>query len=105
MSAVIIYMVCAHREEAQIIARHLLEERLVACANIMPAHDSLYWWDRKIQNGSEVAVILKTQDSLFDQVKEAVLPLHSYDCPCIVAWPIAQGYDPFMKWIASETTR
>ncbi|MGQ0526649.1 MAG: divalent-cation tolerance protein CutA [Alphaproteobacteria bacterium] len=89
--------------EAEKISNALLEERLIACANIMPPHNSLYWWEGKIQDGSEVAIIMKTQKALFESVKKRAVQLHSYDCPCIVALDITDGHQPFLKWIAAET--
>lgn len=98
-----IYITVPSAEEAQKIARTLLEERLVACANIMPAHKALYWWDGKIEEGQEVALILKTRAANTARIEARVKALHSYDCPCIVALPIERGYQPFLDWIERET--
>ena len=102
MTAIMIYMTCPVAE-ARPIARALLERRLIACANIMPPHESLYWWQGKIDNGSESAVVMKTRPELFEKARAAICELHSYDCPCIVAWPLTVGHDPFLKWIEAET--
>ena len=101
---IIIYVTYASQDEAQKISKTLVEERLVACANILPGHQSLYWWEGKVEEGQEVAVIYKTQDERFDAVKERILALHSYDVPCIVSWPIGQGHEAFLQWIEAETT-
>jgi periplasmic divalent cation tolerance protein len=103
MNNILIYMTCADKEEAEKIANALLEKRLIACANIMAPHISLYRWEGKLENNAEVAVILKTQEALFEQVRQKICDLHSYDCPCIVALPISQGHDPFLQWIKEET--
>jgi periplasmic divalent cation tolerance protein len=105
MKAVLVYMVCGSEDEARKIAQVLLAERLVACANIMAPHSSLYWWNDKIETGQEVAVILKTRGELFERVKEAACRLHSYECPCIIALPIENGYEPFLQWIEAQTAR
>lgn len=98
-----IYVTCADREEAQKISTALVEGRLVACANVMVPHQSIYWWEGKVQSGEEVAVILKTCAELFDKVEAVIQELHSYDCPCIVALPVEKGYAPFLNWIEQET--
>lgn len=96
-------MTCADNSEAQKIARAVVEERFAACANIMAPHQSVYHWDGKVQEGQEVAVILKTRFDLFDALKSRVLELHSYECPCIVALPIEAGHAPFLRWVVDET--
>lgn len=85
------------------IARAVVGERLAACANILGGIESVYWWQGKVCDGSEVALILKTtaerQPDLIDRIKE----LHSYECPCVVCLPIADGNRDFLNWIAAET--
>ena len=103
MTAIMIYMTASSREEASTIAKDLVEKRLVACANIFEPHSSVYWWEDKVEQAEEVAVIFKTWEELFEKVKEAILELHSYDCPCIVTLPVQQGYEPFLQWIEKET--
>lgn len=100
---IFIYMTCPTTEEAEKIASALLERRLIACANIMTPHTALYRWKGQTERGQEVAVIMKTRAALFEEVKEAILGLHSYECPCIVSWPIEKGHAPFMEWIEEET--
>ena len=104
MSYFTVYTTFPNLAEAQKIAQHLLEQRLVACANIMAPHQSLYWWQGKIETAQEVAVIFKTRADLFENVAAAIKSLHSYDVPCIVALPIAAGHEPFLEWIEAETT-
>ena len=105
METILIYMVCGGEDEARKIAQSLLEERLVACANIMAPHLSMYWWNDKIETGREVAVILKTRAELFERVKKAITSLHSYECPCIIALPVEKGHEPFLQWIEAQTVR
>ncbi|MCB1532460.1 MAG: divalent-cation tolerance protein CutA [Alphaproteobacteria bacterium] len=102
---VIIYMTAASQDEAQSISKTLVEERLVACANILPAHSSLYWWEGKVESAQEVAVIFKSRAELFPQIEARIRALHSYDVPCIVSWPIEQGHAPFLQWIEAETKK
>lgn len=101
---ILIYIICASREEAKEIASALLENKLVACANIFPAHQSIFRWEEKTQVAEETAVIFKTTQDKFQAVEAKILKMHSYECPCIVALPIEQGHEPFLQWIASETS-
>lgn len=103
MNSIIIYTTCATADEAQKIASHLLDQNLIACANIFAEHRALYRWEGKTHNEPETAMIMKTKDNLFDAVKDEICKLHSYDCPCIVAWSIEKGHPPFMTWINEET--
>ena len=103
-SPIMIYMTCPTADEAEKIAAALLDENLIACANIMAPHTALYRWEGKAERGSECAVIMKTRAALFDQVKETACGLHSYECPCIVSWSIESGHAPFLEWIDSETS-
>ncbi len=90
-------------EEAQKISKILIEARLAACANIFPAHQSLYWWEGQIQQAGEVAVLYKTQDDLFEKLKDEVLKHHPYECPCIVSWSVAHAHGAFTAWVENET--
>ncbi len=104
MNTIIVYVSFSTYEEAQGVAQSLLEERLVACANIMAPHSALYWWEGKIECAQEVVVIFKTQFELFEKVELRIKDLHSYDVPCIVSWPIEHGHAPFLEWVEKETS-
>lgn len=105
MSVIIIYITTQSKEEAEAISKALVEERLVACANILPAHSSLYWWEDRVESAQEVAVIFKSRSELFDKIESKIKELHSYDVPCVVSWPIEQGHKPFLEWVEAETLK
>lgn len=98
-----VYVTFASQEQARIIARTVIEERLAACANIFPPHHSIYRWEGEIQSASECAALFKTTEKAFESLKSRIAELHSYDCPCVVAWEIEEGAKPFLDWIVSET--
>lgn len=98
-----IYSTFSDIQEAQKICKHLVENRLVACANIMAPHGSYYWWEGEMKDGLEVGVLFKTRKDMFEKVEKAIKSLHSYDVPCIVSWPIDQGHAPFLQWIQDQT--
>ena len=103
MSAHFVYVTAASPEEARRIAAAVVTEQLAACANMVTGMRSIYRWQGEIAEDEETVLILKTRAALLDQVIERVRALHSYDCPCIVAWPITAGNPPFLHWIAAET--
>lgn len=103
MNYSLVYITCAHLDEAEAIAARLLKKKLVACANIMPPHKALYRWEGKLESSHEVAVILKTRSALFSRIEQEICHHHSYSCPCIIEIPIATGHNPFMQWINKET--
>ncbi len=103
MTAIFIYVTCASREEADKIADALVDAKLAACVNIMAAHESVYRWQGKIEKAAEIGILIKTRNDLFEAVKDKVLALHSYDCPCIASWPIEKGHAAYLDWIKAET--
>ena len=102
--AVMVYTVCKDAAGARTIVSYLLENRLIACANIMPPNQSFFYWEGKMAISEEVVVFMKTRAALFPRVNEAISRLHAYDCPCIVSMPIEDGNPVFMKWVTDETS-
>ncbi|OEJ64625.1 divalent-cation tolerance protein CutA [Magnetovibrio blakemorei] len=99
-----IYVTAPNREAALDLARTLVKERLVACANVMDGVQSVYWWEGGIVEDAEAVVVFKTQKSLVPQLTRRIQDLHSYDCPCIVALDIQDGNPDFLRWIVHETS-
>ena len=99
-----VYVTVQDADEAGRIAYAVVNEKLAACANILPGMTSVYRWQGKMEAVSEAVLILKTQDSLFQKLEARIKELHSYDVPCIVALPIGQGAQEFLDWIGTETT-
>ncbi len=90
--------------QARDLARNLLEERLVACVNLVPAVGSMYWWEGRIEEAEEVLMILKTHASLLDRLIGRVRELHPYRVPEVLSWPLGPGNPEYLEWLASETT-
>ena len=99
MSYIIVFMTASNREEAVKIVRTLLEERLIACGNIMDPVSSFFWWKGKIEEEKEVLVIMKSHETLFKKLSKRVTELHSYDIPEILALPIVDGSASYLDWI------
>lgn len=104
MERCIVYMTAGSREEALAIGRVLVEERLAACVNVLGGITSVFFWDGNVQEDGEVAFLAKTRRERLPALTQRVKELHSYDTPCVVALPIADGNDAFLSWIDQETT-
>jgi len=103
MSAVMVYVTAGSREEAALLARTVIEEKLAACANILAEMTSVYRWQGEVCEEPEFAIVMKSRRDLIGRLTERIKALHSYDCPCVVALDISEGNPAFLDWIAQET--
>ncbi|MBD3174696.1 MAG: divalent cation tolerance protein CutA [Armatimonadia bacterium] len=99
----LIYITTDDPAEADRLARHAVQSRLAACANIIPGMRSVYWWEGEVQSGEELIVLMKTRADLVEALTREMTGLHSYECPCVVALPLVDGHEPFLSWIGEET--
>ena len=90
-------------EEASGIAKALVVERLVACANF-DVISSVYRWAGRLEEDTEVSMYCKTRTELVPAVIKRVKELHSYEIPCIISWKIDQAYGPYQDWVVKETS-
>jgi periplasmic divalent cation tolerance protein len=103
VSHVAVFVTTASAEEAQRIARAVVDERLAACANVLGAVASRYWWKGQVEEASEVLLILKTRRELVEAVAARVRALHSYTVPEVIAIPIVGGNPDYLDWISDST--
>ena len=82
-----------------------MEERLVACVNIVPGLRSLYWWEGEVQSSDEVLMLAKARKDDVEAVAARVLELHPYECPEVIATEVVAGLDAYLDWVSSETER
>jgi periplasmic divalent cation tolerance protein len=97
--AKLIYVTCPNEDMARDISAKLLQERLIACTNLLPGMESTYWWEGKITMSRECVLILKTTEALVERVKARVETLHSYQAPCILILPIEDGSKDYLRWL------
>ena len=100
---IIVLTTFGNAEDAAKAARALVEERLAACANIVPNVRSIYRWEGKIQDEAEVLCILKSRRELFPRLKERLTALHPYEVPEVLALEIADGAEKYLAWLKTET--
>src|SRR4051812_49255634 len=96
---IVILCTCASAEEAERIARALLDARLAACVNVVPGARSFYRWKGAIEESSEFLLIVKSSRPLFPALRDALGKLHSYEVPEIVALPILDGAPNYLRWL------
>ncbi len=100
MTFTFLYVTAKDTEEAQRISKHLLQQKLIACANIFPV-DSMYRWKGKIVEGKEVALLLKTTKNKVAAVRKEIEKIHSYEIPCITEIDVTVN-EKFGKWMEKE---
>jgi periplasmic divalent cation tolerance protein len=89
-------------EEARKIARHLVENRLAACVNIVPRVESIYRWQDKVDSAREWLLLVKTSQERFPAVRDAIRELHSYELPECVVINIEDGSSDYLHWLADS---
>ncbi|AAL81155.1 divalent-cation tolerance protein CutA [Pyrococcus furiosus DSM 3638] len=99
---IIIYTTFPTWESAEKVTKALLEERLVACANLRE-HKAFYWWQGKIEEDNEIGVILKTREDLWEEVKKRIKELHPYTVPAIIKINVEDVNEEYLKWLLEET--
>jgi len=103
MDAIVVYITSPNEDEAARIAKAIVEEKLAGCVNIVKGIRSIYSWQGKIEDDSEVLMIVKTQKHLFERLKMRVKELHSYTVPEIIALPVVEGSEDYLNWLKEAT--
>ncbi len=85
--------------EAESICKNLLDEKLIACANVVGPVISHFHWGGKAERAEEFLIIMKSRRDLFDKLSSAVTKLHSYEVPEIIALPITAGSKGYLDWL------
>jgi periplasmic divalent cation tolerance protein len=98
-----VVVVTAPPAEAEGLARKLLEEHLVACANLVPGVTSLYWWEGKIQRDGEILIVMKTPRANVAKLMRRVKELHSYKVPEFLTLSVHEGNPDYVKWVNEES--
>jgi periplasmic divalent cation tolerance protein len=99
MSEIVVLITASHEEEGAKIARALVEESLAGCVNIVKDIRSIYRWQDQVEDEKEVLMIAKTMNHLFVPLRNRVKELHSYSVPEIIALPITDGSEDYLKWL------
>ncbi len=101
MSFTILYVTHENKKEANKITDHLLNKKLIACANLMPI-EAAYWWNGNIESAGEVVTILKTRNENREMVTSEIETIHPYEVPCIIHFQV-EANAAYEAWIHEET--
>jgi len=103
MDLLLCFCTCPDQASAERLATALVEERLVACATLLPAARSIYRWQGAIEQADEVLVLLKTTRARYPALEARLPALHPYELPELVAVESAAGLPAYLHWVAAET--
>lgn len=102
----VLYTTVNDNATAEKIVVDLLQQRLIACANIIPKINSIYLWNGEICQDKEVGIILKTNKNLVQKVSEELKNIHPYEVPCIIEFGETEAFNrDYIDWILKETSR
>lgn len=90
-------------ENAEEIAKAVVESRLAACVQIIGPVKSKYWWKDNIVEGNEYLLLIKSRKDLYDALEKVIVETHSYDTPEVISLPVMEGYGDYLRWIVTET--
>ena len=96
---IIILVTTANKAEAERIVQHLLDDKLIACANIIGSVTSFFRWSGNIERAEECLVLLKSRKDLFARLTDVVKTIHSYEVPEILALPVVDGSRTYLDWL------
>lgn len=92
-------------DDARDVARQMIEEELVACANILPEVESIFRWKGEIAQAVEVAAIFKTEAQLLDRAALRLAELHPYETPAVMGWHVSSVPPVTLDWISDQLRR
>ena len=102
MPVVVVFSTFPSADKAAEVARTLVEERLVACVNVVPGVRSIYRWQGKLCDDSEVLAVIKTTSERADALVARLGQLHPYEVPEVLALPVSAGSAKYIDWVSSE---
>ena len=102
---VVVLVTCPTRAVAKRIATQVVQRRFAACVNILPGIESQFWWKGRVDRCREVLLIIKTTAAGIPRLTQAIISLHPYDVPEVIALPVVAGHTPYLKWVRATLIR
>lgn len=99
---IVVLVTAGSSAEGERLARALVEERLAACVNRIAAVQSVYRWEGKVEESTEELLVIKTRADLFAALEKRVRELHSYSVPEVIALPIMNGSESYLRWLGEQ---
>jgi periplasmic divalent cation tolerance protein len=100
--ALVVLCTLGASDDAEHFARALVERRVAACVNVVPGVTSVYRWQGRVERDEERLLVIKTRAERFEELKAAILDLHPYDVPEIIALDVTAGSEPYLAWLAAS---
>ena len=92
----------AQKADADRVAKHLVERRLAGCVQVVGPISSTYWWQDEIEVAEEWLCLIKTGQSVYEEVEKAIIEVHPYETPEIIAVPVVAGSEGYLGWLESQ---
>ena len=105
MKPLVVLCTVGKPEDAEWIGREVVDRGLAACVNILPSMTSIYRWRGEVEKNEETLMLLKTTDERFEALREAIVSLHSYELPEVIALRIEAGHKPYLAWLEESVGR
>ena len=99
---IVVLNTCASAEEAERLARSLVDQRLAACVNVIAPARSFYRWQDVVTDAAEWLLIIKSSRPLFERLRAALESAHSYELPEVIALPVVEGSPNYLAWMDQE---
>ena len=99
LQPIIVLVTCPTAAVARRVATQLVTRRLAACVNLLPGIESVFQWNGKVDRCRERLLIIKTTAGRFEALRRAVIELHPYDVPEVIALPLVAGHQPYVEWM------
>lgn len=100
--AVVVFTTFPDQDTARRVVRTLVEERLIACGNLVPGVESIYRWKGEVETANEVFAVLKTEVSRYVTMEKRLRELHPYEVPECVMVRIADGFPDYLRWVTES---
>lgn len=101
---VVVMVTCPTPAVGRRIGAQLIKRHLAACVNIVPGVESIFWWQGKADRCREALLLIKTTTRHFQSLKQAVISLHPYEVPEVIALPLTAGHRPYLQWVTASVT-
>ena len=98
----VVLCTCPERQDAERIAHAVVDRRIAACVNVLPGVSSIYRWERSVDAAEEVLMVIKTTRARYASLQDAIVSLHPYEVPEIVALPVTVGLPAYLAWLAES---
>jgi periplasmic divalent cation tolerance protein len=101
---IVVFVTAGSSAEGERLAHALVEDRLAACVNRIRGVQSVYRWQGKIEQSEEELLVIKTRKELFTALEKRVRELHSYSVPEIIALPLIEGNEAYLRWLEEQVS-